>query len=556
MIPKHIQTPGPAGSDRPFQHRLAYILAGATAVEVQALRGDPRLTPDLIERQFTAVAARNLRVRRPAMHIELSWHETQTLPDADLMSAGRRLLDLFGAGAHQAVLCVHRNRPSPHLHILLNRVHPVTSAALSLSHDYRRLEQACRQIEHEKGWPADRGRFDVQLKDDAVHLVPKPAAHWQAKETARAEGRRRGSPAQRRQESGGGLPSLRDLVPVASWQALVTALDAAATWAEAFEACRLRGLQYLRVGSGARIRRIRDGARMMASELGTRFGFRAMCARLGPWPDDGPTQGDTRDGQRTAPVKLAARAAAAMTDLLRALPSDPDLRASPLPANHPSRVALRRNDPSWRQRDALRRPVVDPAHPQAATAPAPHDLTWARQIWMLRGRQRQGKTISPQFVAALAPFDQDILARSDDDLLLPLRSPKRGLIGFMRFLRHRAGGWHATLLPGSIPGFAELGPKDDGTLCALLDPDLLPDMITDLGAHGMTARLITAPHGMSDAAWITALSTVKGDWCRIIVHKDRAEHWRTLIAEHLPRFAVIAQTAPDHEAEPEPPEGH
>jgi len=72
----------------------------------------------------------------------------------------------------------------------------------------------------------------------------------------------------------------------------------------------------------------------------------------------------------------------------------------------------------------------------------------------------------------------------------------------------------------------------------------------------MTARLITAPHGTSDAAWITALSTVKGDWCRIIVPEDRAEHWRTIVADHLPRFAVIAQTAPDHEAEPEPPEGH
>ena len=554
MIPKHIQTPAPAGTEGPFQHRLAYILAVATAVGVQNVSGDPRLTPDLIEMQFTTVASRNPRVRRPALHLELSWHETQTLPDADLLSAGRRLLELFGAGAHQAVLCVHRNRPSPHVHVLLNRVHPVTSAALSLSHDYRRLEQACRQIEHERGWPADRGRFDVQVQDEAVRLVPKPAAHWQAKETARAMGRRRGSSALRRQESGGGLPSLRDLLPVASLRALATALDAATTWGAAVEACRLRGLHYLRVPGGARIRRLKDGARMMASELGTRFGFRAMCARLGPWPGDDPTQRAARKERQTAPAKLAATAAQAMADLLRALPANPDLTEGLLPPGHPRQAEFRQNDPSWRQRDALRRPLGDPAHSPAATSAA-FDLTWARQIWMRRGKQKQGETISPEFSAALLPFDKDILARSDNDLLLPLRSPKRGLIGFMRFLRHAAGGWKASLLPGSIPGFAELGPADEGTLYALLDPNLLPDMITDLAVQDMTARLITAPHGMSDAAWITKLRTISGDWCRVIASEDRADHWRALAAAHLPGFAVIALTPPESDAEPEAPEG-
>lgn len=41
---------------------------------------------------------------------------------------------------------------------------------MSLSNDYARLERACRRVEHRMGWPADRGRFDIEIVNNAVEL--------------------------------------------------------------------------------------------------------------------------------------------------------------------------------------------------------------------------------------------------------------------------------------------------------------------------------------------------------------------------------------------------
>lgn len=99
-----------------------------------------------------------------------------------MIAAARRMLRDLGAAKHQAVIALHRDRPHPHVHIILNLIHPLTGRMLDLGHDYMRPEQACRRIERQMGWPADRGRFETKIVGDEILLRPRDLAPFRAKE--------------------------------------------------------------------------------------------------------------------------------------------------------------------------------------------------------------------------------------------------------------------------------------------------------------------------------------------------------------------------------------
>lgn len=223
----HANTAQPPGT---FADRLAYVLAGAVQADVQHLIGDPVKDQPLIVQQVALALARHPRARHPICHIVLSLPETQDTPNDTLIAAGRRVLELIGAGPYQAVFAVHRNRPSPHLHVVLNRVHPTNGAVLSLWQDYARLECACRQVELEQGWPQDRGRFETDVVEGSVRLVPKPEAGWQTRQANRAAGIRPDSQTQRLREWHRDQPSLRDTLPTQTLRDLAQEFDAAQIW--------------------------------------------------------------------------------------------------------------------------------------------------------------------------------------------------------------------------------------------------------------------------------------------------------------------------------------
>lgn len=283
MLAKAIRNRAPDGNvAQDFRARVNYVCAKATTVYLGNLVGTWRDAAF----QMRVSAGLNPRLRSPVYHLVLSWPETEQPSDPEVVGAARRVVADLGARAHQFVIAVHRDRVNTHAHVVLNRVHPVTGASLSLSHDYLRLERACRRVEQAMGWPPDRGRFDTLITGDTVQLIPKPAAHWEQKIADRERGLRPDGRAVRGHEQRSGLPALRDVIPQDVRRQLGTLVERAKGWTDIHLILGTIGLRYMPHGSGARIVDPGRNWFMAANQLGAGFGLQRMQSRLGPFQPD------------------------------------------------------------------------------------------------------------------------------------------------------------------------------------------------------------------------------------------------------------------------------
>jgi len=127
----------------------------------------PTDDPELAARYMSATAAASQRVRRAAYHLMVAWHESERPLPAQMQEIARQTLALAGLAEHQALIMGHGDKPHPHLHILLNRVHPASGKAWSTAHDYRRFDEIMRQLSEDHGFryiPAHM--FNPELTDD------------------------------------------------------------------------------------------------------------------------------------------------------------------------------------------------------------------------------------------------------------------------------------------------------------------------------------------------------------------------------------------------------
>lgn len=141
------------GRENVVDRATGEVIAKAVSIETQ---GVASLRTAAVE--MDAVAAQCRRLRAPAdYHLVLSWQEGEH-PTADqAFAAGRHALGALDMGEHQYVMAVHGDTANVHLHVAVNRVHPVTYRAVSPFYDYIKLDRAMREIELEQGWAHDRG---------------------------------------------------------------------------------------------------------------------------------------------------------------------------------------------------------------------------------------------------------------------------------------------------------------------------------------------------------------------------------------------------------------
>lgn len=529
MIAKCLPYPArPRAADRAFAARMDYILAPATCALAVNLLGDPAQDRDLILRQFLIAAATKPRVQHPLCEIVVTVSETQTLSDAALLGAGQRLLILIDAARLQAVLAVHRNTASPHMHIIVNRVPPTGGRAYDRRHLGTALEWACRQIEVEQGWPQDRGRFDTELVEGTVRLVPKSAAHWAARQAARDEGLRLDSQNQKRRNGQRGLSSLRDLLPQKILHRLAQSLDAARSWADVAQSCAQEGLRYVRVRGGAHLVRLSDKAWMLASQLGTRFGFSQMCKRLGPF----------------AEPFVPTRPRTAIRHVLRGPVSSHQISAlraaiAALPARDPARLSTEAR--RRRYQAAFRKPTG----PDQPTTVRITDITAARQLWMMRNFLVLNQA-DPSLISSLAcRFPDDLVSLGSDRLLVPLRSDGSGLSGFLHLSRRPSGAgakaWRVTEVAGGSGGFASIGPATAQNIWLLPDPVCLPDLLEDMIDMPEPVRIVTASRHMSLAGWTRVLHRLGDLSCAVITPAEPPADWKAAalcVRPHLPFLAL------------------
>src|SRR6056297_1948190 len=150
-----------------------------------------------------ATAAQNVRCKKPVYHFVLSFDPKDAkrgkVPPEVMREIAGEAVDRLGLKEHQALIYAHKDTDHPHMHFLVNRIHPQTGKAFDRHNDGRRLAGMCRDIARERGLniPLDRERIRKKEKVDDFDLVEtlkeKQSAperipegeYWQAKREER-----------------------------------------------------------------------------------------------------------------------------------------------------------------------------------------------------------------------------------------------------------------------------------------------------------------------------------------------------------------------------------
>lgn len=115
--------------------------------------------------EMRAVAEENTRVKDPVYHVIVSWPEGDNPTDKQIFDSGLKAIKAAGFEGHQYVMAIHRDTANPHVHIMVNRVHPDTYRAIYPTNDYINLDKAMRRLEIEYGWQHAPGPHVVREKD-------------------------------------------------------------------------------------------------------------------------------------------------------------------------------------------------------------------------------------------------------------------------------------------------------------------------------------------------------------------------------------------------------
>lgn len=91
------------------------------------------------------------KLTKPVFSYSLSWHPEQQPDRPQMLRAAQQSLKALGLTEHQALIVAHRDEPQPHIHILVNRVHPLTGLAGDLKNSKRTLSDFAREHEREHG---------------------------------------------------------------------------------------------------------------------------------------------------------------------------------------------------------------------------------------------------------------------------------------------------------------------------------------------------------------------------------------------------------------------
>lgn len=140
-----------------------------------ALHGLGNLEDAAVE--LYAVAAKNTRVTDPVLHLVASWPEFERPSNDEIFWAGRQLLKALNLHEHQSIMAIHGDTDNVHVHIEVNRVHPVTFRAQHLPWLHKTLHREARRIEIAKDWFHDTGLFVVQRSADGKKFVVPNTAH-------------------------------------------------------------------------------------------------------------------------------------------------------------------------------------------------------------------------------------------------------------------------------------------------------------------------------------------------------------------------------------------
>lgn len=126
--------------------------------------------------------------KAPVLHYTLSWEPGQTPSERDMMEAARQTLERLKLTEHQAVIACHNDTAHPHIHVIVNTVHPTTGRTADLkftgieltkwAREYERLHEAQKQRDDSREQTSTRPPKAQKTERDAAMQSLEPDRVW------------------------------------------------------------------------------------------------------------------------------------------------------------------------------------------------------------------------------------------------------------------------------------------------------------------------------------------------------------------------------------------
>lgn len=91
------------------------------------------------------------KLEKPVFAFSLAWHPEQSPDAAHKLATARAAIAALGLSEHEAVIVAHRDEPQKHVHVIVNRVHPITGKAGDVRNSKLKLSDFALAYEREHG---------------------------------------------------------------------------------------------------------------------------------------------------------------------------------------------------------------------------------------------------------------------------------------------------------------------------------------------------------------------------------------------------------------------
>jgi hypothetical protein len=105
---------------------------------------------DAIKRN-AGVSTRGRKNTSPVLHYTLAWHADDQPSPEEMKAAALASLKVLGLDEHEALIAGHKDKLHPHVHIVVNTVHPYTGKTAALKYSKERLSEWAERYERERG---------------------------------------------------------------------------------------------------------------------------------------------------------------------------------------------------------------------------------------------------------------------------------------------------------------------------------------------------------------------------------------------------------------------
>jgi hypothetical protein len=155
-----------------FKRLLNYLTTERDATTGDTrLRGDVVLSGNLVGIDTAAAEMKALEFFNPrchdaVFHYELAWPPGECPSRAEWTDAALHTLKELGFDKHLYVIVAHDDKKHFHIHIMVNKIHPITYRAHTPSFSWLTLDAAARFLEAKHGWAHTDGptRWDEESK--------------------------------------------------------------------------------------------------------------------------------------------------------------------------------------------------------------------------------------------------------------------------------------------------------------------------------------------------------------------------------------------------------